>query len=245
MPGSHSGVPALPQLLRAGLQPDRSAHFERDRRCSICRHGGRRDTGIAGSGSSPGSKIDTTGGGKAVISLTDGSIVIIQPGSMVIFKDFHQASSLRELFEITLGQVRVKINHFAGKPNPYRMNSPTASVAVRGTEFTITVDRTGAPGRGVRRGGGGNESVRPLPPNPDRTGQGVLVAPGFDFQQFTPSARDFDDRARTGTPIVRAAKPQPRPSAFRRQWSAPQAPGGSPAQAVITISKLRARRRNL
>ena len=39
--------------------------------------------------------------------------------------------------------VRVKINHFGGKPNPYRMNSPTASIAVRGTEFSIQVDQQG------------------------------------------------------------------------------------------------------
>ena len=93
---------------------------------------------------SPGDRIDTRGGGRVVIDLSDGSMVVIAPGSMVTLKDFHAAGSLRELFEITLGMVRVKINHFAGKPNPYRMNSPTASIAVRGTEFTIEVDSSGA-----------------------------------------------------------------------------------------------------
>jgi hypothetical protein len=71
-------------------------------------------------------------------------MVVVSPESVVTLKDFRAASSLRELFEITLGMVRVKINHFAGKPNPYRMNSPTASIAVRGTEFTIEVDASGA-----------------------------------------------------------------------------------------------------
>jgi len=93
---------------------------------------------------SPGDRIDTRGGGRVVIDLSDGSMVVISPGSVVTIKDFHAAGSLRELFEITLGMVRVKINHFAGKPNPYRMNSPTASIAVRGTEFTIEVDSSGA-----------------------------------------------------------------------------------------------------
>ena len=93
---------------------------------------------------SPGDRIDTRGGGRVVIDLSDGSMVVVSPESIVTLKDFRAASSLRELFEITLGMVRVKINHFGGKPNPYRMNSPTASIAVRGTEFTIEVDAQGA-----------------------------------------------------------------------------------------------------
>jgi hypothetical protein len=93
---------------------------------------------------SPGDRIDTRGGGRVVIDLSDGSMVVVAPQSVVTLKDFRAATTLRELFEITLGMVRVKINHFAGKPNPYRMNSPTASIAVRGTEFTIEVDARGA-----------------------------------------------------------------------------------------------------
>ena len=92
----------------------------------------------------PGDRIDTHGGGRVVIDLSDGSMVVVAPESVVILKDFRAASSLRELFEITSGMVRVKINHFAGKPNPYRMNSPTASIAVRGTEFSVEVDSQGS-----------------------------------------------------------------------------------------------------
>jgi hypothetical protein len=93
---------------------------------------------------SPGDRIDTHGGGRVVIDLSDGSMVVVAPESIVILKDFRAASSLRELFEIASGMVRVKINHFAGKPNPYRMNSPTASIAVRGTKFSIQVDAQGS-----------------------------------------------------------------------------------------------------
>ena len=93
---------------------------------------------------SPGDRIDTRLGGRVVIDLSDGSMVVVSPGSLVTLKDYRNASSLRELFEITLGMVRVKINHYGGRPNPYRMNSPTASIAVRGTEFTIEVDQQGA-----------------------------------------------------------------------------------------------------
>jgi len=91
----------------------------------------------------PGDRIDTRGGGRVVIDLSDGSMVVVAPESVVVLKDYRTAGSLRELFEITLGAVRVQINHFAGKPNPYRMNSPTASIAVRGTEFTVAVAPAG------------------------------------------------------------------------------------------------------
>ena len=153
---------------------------------------------------SPGNMIDTRGGGSAVIAISDGSMVVVQPGSVVAFKDITQAGSLRELFEITLGRVRVKINHFAGKPNPYRMNSPTASIAVRGTEFSISVDAAGDTRVVVFEGAVEVTSLT----DPSRRaliegGQGVVVAPGFEFQLFTPGpgelARGGDnDRSANG-----------------------------------------------
>ena len=102
--------------------------------------------------------MDTRGGGQVVIELSDGSMVVVQPESVVVLKDYRAAGSLRELFEITLGRVRVKINHFGGRPNPYRMNSPTASIAVRGTEFSVDGGRRRATrGGGVRGRGGGDQ----------------------------------------------------------------------------------------
>src|SRR5882762_8405034 len=89
----------------------------------------------------PGQEIDTRGGGHITIELSDGSLVVLAPGSRILLKDFHAAHSLCELLEVLLGRVRVKINHFGGRPNPYRINTPTASIAVRGTEFSVIVDR--------------------------------------------------------------------------------------------------------
>lgn len=91
----------------------------------------------------PGDVIDTRAGGRVTIQLTDGSLVIVQPGSVVVFQDYRNAGSLRELLKITVGRVRVKINHFGGRPNPYRVNSPTASIAVQGTEFSVAVSAAG------------------------------------------------------------------------------------------------------
>ncbi|HMC62804.1 MAG TPA: FecR family protein, partial [Candidatus Solibacter sp.] len=148
----------------------------------------------------PGDRIDTRGGGRVVVDLSDGSMVVVSPESVVILKDFRTASSLRELFEITVGLVRVKINHFAGKPNPYRMNSPTASIAVRGTEFSIEVDAQGDTQVVVYEGAVEVTSLS----DPSRrvlieAGRGVMVRPGQDFHLLAsapggPGNRDAGDR---------------------------------------------------
>ncbi|HXB73105.1 MAG TPA: FecR family protein [Candidatus Acidoferrales bacterium] len=148
----------------------------------------------------PGDRIDTRGGGRVVIDLSDGSMVVVSPESVVILKDFRTAGSLRELFEIAVGLVRVKINHFAGKPNPYRMNSPTASIAVRGTEFSIEVDAQGDTQVVVYEGA---VEVTSLSDPSHRVlieaGRGVLVRPGQDFHLLagalgSPGNRDAGDR---------------------------------------------------
>jgi hypothetical protein len=131
----------------------------------------------------PGDRVDTRNGGRVVIALSDGSMVVVEPWSMIQFKDFRQAESLRELFEIGMGKVRVKVNHFVGRPNPYRMNSPTASIAVRGTEFSIEVGEAGATAVMVYEG---TVRVAKLS-DPNQAvlldaGQGVLVQAGQDLQ---------------------------------------------------------------
>lgn len=93
---------------------------------------------------SPGDEIDTRGGGHVVIELTDGSVVVVQPGTQILFQSDPGAGSLFDLFQIMVGHVRFKINHSSGRLNPYRVNSPTASIAVRGTEFSVAVQDSGA-----------------------------------------------------------------------------------------------------
>ena len=146
----------------------------------------------------PGDRVDTRGGGRLVIDLSDGSLVVVQPESVLIIKDYRQAESLRELFQIAVGQVRVKINHFAGRPNPYRMNSPTASIAVRGTELGINVDDGGSTEVDVYEGLVEVSSLA----DPARrvlieAGRGVLVIAGQDFHLLAApqGGRDADDRA--------------------------------------------------
>ena len=137
----------------------------------------------------PGDEIDTRSGGRVTLELSDGSMLIVQPGSHVVLQDYRNASSLRELLHITLGHVRIRINHLGGRPNPYRINSPTASIAVRGTEFSVAVAAAGDTEVVVYEGLVEVSSLR----NPSRPvlvhpGSGVIVRPNEDILFFTPGA---------------------------------------------------------
>ncbi len=136
----------------------------------------------------PGEEIDTRGGGHLTIELSDGSLVMVRPGSRILLKDFRAANTLRELFEVLLGRVRVRISHFGGKPNPYRINSPTASIAVRGTEFSVAVNGVGDTEVIVYEGlvevtsfSSPRNGVLVHP------GQGVIVRPNQDMHFFSSS----------------------------------------------------------
>ncbi|HEY8461811.1 MAG TPA: FecR family protein, partial [Blastocatellia bacterium] len=91
----------------------------------------------------PENVIETGYNSRVVISLTDGSWITVLPKSRVILKNFQAPQSARELLEIQYGRVIVKIHHPAGKSNPYSLTSPAASIAVRGTEFSVDVRRGG------------------------------------------------------------------------------------------------------
>jgi FecR protein len=80
-----------------------------------------------------------TGTGTVVIEMRDGSQVTIFPNSRVKLKDFSSAGSWRDLLEVVVGRIRARINH-GKRPNPYRVYSPIASIAVRGTDFLVIVE---------------------------------------------------------------------------------------------------------
>jgi hypothetical protein len=94
---------------------------------------------------------------------------------------------LRELLQITLGRIRVRINHFKNKPNPYRIKSPTASIAVRGTEFEVSVETSGETRVVVSDGAvevaSLSDSYNPLLAEP---GRAVVVRRDFTLDFFVP-----------------------------------------------------------
>jgi FecR-like protein len=91
----------------------------------------------------PGDIIDTGVSGSVVIDLGDGSQVTIFPRSRVELKDFRAGAPWRDLLKVTVGRVRATISHKLKRPNPYRVFSPIASIAVRGTDFLVTVELSG------------------------------------------------------------------------------------------------------
>jgi hypothetical protein len=75
--------------------------------------------------------------GRLVLGLSDGSQAVIAPQTTVVIQNLQQ--SPRTLFNILRGKTRVHIEKFGGQPNPYRVNTPTAVIAVRGTIFDVLV----------------------------------------------------------------------------------------------------------
>jgi hypothetical protein len=148
----------------------------------------------------PGDVIDTRPGGRATIQLSDGSLVIVQPGSVIVFQDYRNAGSLRELLIITVGRVRVRINHFGGRPNPYRVNSPTASIAVRGTEFSVAVSAVGDTEVVVYEGLVEVASVsHPLRRVLVEAGHGVIIRANEDVRFFLPGlSKEIGERSKGG-----------------------------------------------
>lgn len=85
-----------------------------------------------------GDTIVTGKSGKLVLGLSDGSQAVIAPKTTVVIKDLSQ--SPRTLFNVIRGKTRIHIEKLGGQPNPYRVNTPTAVIAVRGTIFDVLVE---------------------------------------------------------------------------------------------------------
>lgn len=87
---------------------------------------------------SAGDTIITGKNGRLVLGLSDGSQAVIAPKTTVVIQDLSQ--SPRTLFEVLKGKTRIQIEKLGGQPNPYRVNTPTAVIAVRGTIFDVLVN---------------------------------------------------------------------------------------------------------
>lgn len=84
-----------------------------------------------------GDVIKTYGGGRLVLGLADGSQAIIGEKTTLEIADL--SKSPRTIFNVLRGKTRVKIEKVGGRPNPYRVNTPTTVIAVRGTLFDVLV----------------------------------------------------------------------------------------------------------
>lgn len=116
-----------------------------------------------------GEEIMTGPDGHAILELDDGSRFEVFPSSRAIFRA--NRGNWRDLLDVFLGKVKIHIQKFGGRPNPYRINSPTALIAVRGTAFEVEVEPNEATLISVQEGLVA-VSHRRLP------GKEVLVKPG-------------------------------------------------------------------
>ncbi|WP_031497479.1 FecR family protein [Bryobacter aggregatus] len=86
----------------------------------------------------PKQEIITGFDGYAKIQVPDGSVFEIFPGSRATFRS--NQGNLRELLDLWIGRVKVHIEKLNGKPNPNRIQTPSAVISVRGTTFDVTVE---------------------------------------------------------------------------------------------------------
>lgn len=84
-----------------------------------------------------GDLIVTQRGGRLVLGLSDGSQAVIGEHTTIEVGDFRQSPGA--IFHILRGRTRVRIERSGGRPRPYRVNTPTAVIAVRGTIFDVLV----------------------------------------------------------------------------------------------------------
>jgi hypothetical protein len=90
----------------------------------------------------PDDELITGQNSEALIRTSDGSTVRIFPDSRVIFSEHSQ--DIQEFLHLFLGSIKVHIERLSGRPNPQKMTTPTAVIAVRGTTFSVFVDETDA-----------------------------------------------------------------------------------------------------
>ncbi|MBZ5582386.1 MAG: FecR domain-containing protein, partial [Acidobacteriia bacterium] len=76
--------------------------------------------------------------GYAEFQVSDGSTFQVFADSKLVFRP--HLASWEDLLDITLGRVKVMIQHLNGVPNPNRVSGPTAIISVRGTVFDVVVE---------------------------------------------------------------------------------------------------------
>jgi hypothetical protein len=86
-----------------------------------------------------GDEIRTGPGATLTLEMLDGSYVVVSENSVFTVQDFW-SSDVRSIMNLVLGKVRFYIQRLGGRPNPYRVGTPTALIAVRGTIFEVSVD---------------------------------------------------------------------------------------------------------
>ena len=86
-----------------------------------------------------GDEVRTGPDAQLILEVPDGSYMVVSENSKLVVEDFW-SGDLRSLMNLMVGKVRFYIQRLGGRPNPYRVTTPTALIAVRGTTFEVSVD---------------------------------------------------------------------------------------------------------
>ncbi len=80
-----------------------------------------------------------TAKGSLLLSLQDGSQVLVKPHSRVILKAPEQSQG--NFLQLFLGNIMAKVQKRLGNAPSFRMGTPTAVITVRGTRFSVEVTK--------------------------------------------------------------------------------------------------------
>jgi hypothetical protein len=86
-----------------------------------------------------GDQIRTSAGASVILTLPDESYMKVSENTSLEIRDFWSGGA-RSAVNVLLGRVRFFIERLGGRPNPYRVETPTALIAVRGTTFDVAYD---------------------------------------------------------------------------------------------------------
>ena len=86
----------------------------------------------------PGTVLETRGG-KLLLQLTDGSQVLIRAHTRLTIQQ--PTPTDRGYFQLLLGRIRAIITKRTGGAPPFELGTPSAVIAVRGTEFEVEVNK--------------------------------------------------------------------------------------------------------
>lgn len=105
--------------------------------------GGQRVAAVGG-GIDNGDTVQTGVGSEIVMIFTDKQRVYLKPGSVFRVDDFHYAAGApqedRSFLSLVKGGLRAVDGLVAkeGKPENYRVKTPTSTIGIRGTEYSVT-----------------------------------------------------------------------------------------------------------
>jgi hypothetical protein len=80
-----------------------------------------------------------TAKGSVLLSLQDGSQVLVKPHSNVVLKNPTEEKG--HFLQLLIGKILVKVQKRLGSNPSFRMGTPTAVITVRGTRFSVEVNK--------------------------------------------------------------------------------------------------------